>query len=76
MPLIELPWNEEEKVFDEIMEFGPVTDLADNLAVVSKAHLRFFDERGIRYKLKDWREFAARQKRAETQRKRAGARRR
>jgi hypothetical protein len=67
MPLIELPWEEEEKVFDEIMEFGPVTYLPGRLAVVTKAHIRFLDERGIRYKLKDWKEAAAQRKRWEAQ---------
>ncbi len=76
MPLIELTWEEEEKVFDEIMEFGPVTYLPENLAVVNKAHLRFLVERGIRYKLKDWKEVAAQRKRAEERQKRAETKRR
>ena len=75
MPVIELPWEEEEKVFDEIMEFGPVTYLPGRLAVVNKAHLQFLDEHGIRYRLKDWKEAAAQQKRAEAQRMLVEARR-
>lgn len=76
MPLIELPWEEEEKVFDEIMEFGPVTHLPGRLAVVNKAHLRFLDERGIRYKLKEWKDVTPQLKRAEAQRNRSQAKRR
>lgn len=65
MPLIELPWEEYDKVFDELLEFGPVTHLPGSLRVVKKAHLQFLKERGIRYKLKEWKDVAAKRKRVE-----------
>lgn len=65
MPLIELPEREYLKVIDEILEFGPITLLPDDLVAVKKAHIRFLDERGIKYKLKDWKVVSAQRKRAE-----------
>ena len=68
MPIIELSEDDYDKVIDDILEFGPITHLPDDLVVVNKAHLRFLDEQGIRYKLKDWKEVAAQRKRAEAKR--------
>ena len=76
MPVIELPWEEEEKVFDEILDFGAIGRLPGNLMVVNKAHLQFLDQQGIRYTLKDWKEVAAQRKRWEAKRRRSEAKRR
>ncbi len=59
MPLIELPRDEHLKVFWEIVEFGPITRLPDDLYVVQPAHLQFLDQKGIHYTLKDWNETMA-----------------
>lgn len=75
MHVIELPEDEYDKVFDEILDFGPITHLPGNLTVVNRFHLQFLDEQGIRYKPKDWKEVAAQQKRAEAQRMLVEARR-
>lgn len=60
MAVIEIPWEEHKKVFDELVEYGPVTYLPGNLLTVRQAHLRFLDERGIPYTVHDWKEVAAR----------------
>lgn len=60
MPVIELPWEEHNKVFWEIIEHGPMTRLPGNLFIVRPAHLQFLDQRGIHYTLKDWKEAVAR----------------
>ena len=67
MPAIKIPWEEHEKVFDELLEYGPVTHLPGDFVVVGRAHLKFLDERDIRYIVHDWKEAAAAQKRAEAQ---------
>lgn len=55
MPLIYLKREEREKVFFEILEAGPVTRLPNDLYIVSSAHIKLLDERGVLYKLKDLR---------------------
>ena len=78
MQVIELPEDEYLKVFDEIVEFGPITHLPGNLTIVNRFHLQFLDEQGIRYKRKDWKDVAKQRKRweAAAQRKRSEAERR
>lgn len=53
MPLIHLKPDERKKVFFELLEPGPVTRLPHDLYLVSAAHLKFLDERGIKYAVKD-----------------------
>jgi hypothetical protein len=65
MQVIELSEDEYSKVFDEILDFGPITHLPGNLTVVNRLHLRFLNEQGVRYKRKDWKDVAKERKRWE-----------
>lgn len=60
MPLIELTWEEYKKVFWDIVEVGPITQLPERHFIVRPAHLQFLDEKGVHYTVKDWKTTMAR----------------
>ena len=54
MPIIHITREEELKVFDELVETGPVTVLyPGDILIVQKAHLKVLDDVGVQYTKKD-----------------------
>ncbi|MCS6860563.1 MAG: hypothetical protein NZT92_09630 [Abditibacteriales bacterium] len=53
MPWVHLKWEEHKKVFWELIEVGPVTILPNRIFILSPAHIRLLNERGVKYTVKD-----------------------
>ncbi len=54
MPIIQITPEEELKVFDELIEAGPVTVLyPGDILIVQKTHLKVLDDAGVQYAKKD-----------------------
>ncbi|MCS6860562.1 MAG: hypothetical protein NZT92_09625 [Abditibacteriales bacterium] len=55
MPTIHLKREELEKVFWDLLDVGPYTRLPNYIFILSPAHIRLLDEKGIKYTVKDLR---------------------
>jgi len=54
VPIIQLKLEDELKVFDELVEAGPVTVLyPGDIFIVQEAHLKVLDDAGAQYVKKD-----------------------